>query len=186
MTVLYFHGWNTSFETKENIDFYSNLCRLSKNKTILLIPFAQNKNNWNKSILEEKISKFCNNWVYKIKVASTNKYILIFQIIVSKIIFIPGWDYCNLMNYLWFLKYFKFVFYSKTIFGISAWANIFGKFSYSDDYFKVFPWIWLINSLLKSHFDDFKDQEKIKKLQNFANDLKIIKLKEKQYIKLEI
>lgn len=184
MIKFYLHGGNSSFETEENKSFYLELCKISKNSEVLVIPFAQDEENWNiTNLFLNKINRFYPEFdISKFKLASTNKFKLLMQIMKSKIIFIPGWDYCSLISQIGYLKYFKNFFDGKIIFWISAWANILCTYSYSDDYAKVFPGLWLINWACKCYYNEIKDKNKIIKLEHYNKYNNLIKIRDKEFI----
>lgn len=183
MIKLFLHWWCSSIETDRNKQFYEKMSLSWKN--ILIIPFAQEKEKWNTNILKEKMDTYRIDSYPKLKIASENKLLLILQILMYDTIFIPWWDYCLLMDYISYLKYFKKIFSKKNIYWISAWANIFCTSSFSDDYHRVFKWLDVLNYSCKCHYNPIKDDRKISILkQALTENEKIIKIKEKDFIEL--
>lgn len=187
MIKFYLHWGHSSIETKDNEDFYNQISTISTNSKILIIPFAQVESTWqNKETFLEKLKKYNINFDnFRVIIASKNKLIMLIEILFSKIIFIPGWDYCLLTSHIWFLKYFKFLFHWKTIYWVSAWANILCHYSYSDEYDKIFPWLWFIDKICKCHYNELRDMDNLDNLKKYWKSDNLIKLKEKEFIFLE-
>ncbi|EKE28441.1 MAG: hypothetical protein ACD_3C00058G0007 [uncultured bacterium (gcode 4)] len=188
MSTYFLHWWNSSSETDENARFYMSLYHSAINKgwKILILPFAQRKEKWKREeILIDKLLSF---WVpikeLKISLPENNRLSILFQIFRNNIIYVPGWDYCSLMDSLSFLRYFKFLFRRKKIYWISAGASIFCKYTYSNDYAQVFEWLWFLNKLCKIHYLPLRDEVCIKKLEKFGKIDNLIKIKEKEFVVL--
>ncbi|MDD2486794.1 MAG: Type 1 glutamine amidotransferase-like domain-containing protein [Candidatus Gracilibacteria bacterium] len=186
MIKFILHGGDSSSFCDENKKFFKTVfCNIKKEK-ILYIPFAQDMEKWKTSFLEEKIGLYIKNRKYNITVASVKKIDLIIQIISSKVIFIPGGDFLKLMPRIYFLKHLRFLFRNKIIVGVSAGTNIFSRYSYSQDYDDILEGLGFLNIKTICHFDEENDIEKVKRLDKRGHKYEIIRLKEKEFMIMEI
>ncbi|EKE29842.1 MAG: hypothetical protein ACD_2C00088G0007 [uncultured bacterium (gcode 4)] len=191
MAKFFLHWWNSSSETDENTRFYNSLYQsaIANRSRILVLPFAQKNDKWHckDKMLTDKLASF---WVpfdgLKIDIPENNKLSILCSVIRNNVIYVPWWDFCSLMDCVSFLRHFKFLFRWKQIYGISAWASIFCKYSYSSDYAQVFEGLWFLDKLCKIHYLPQRDELCIKKLEKFGNLNNLLKIKEKEFVVLNI
>jgi peptidase E len=152
---------------------------------ILIIPFARKRSEWKKVYLKycKRYSKlFIGNEVI---LASPETTLLRSQINSSDIIFVCGGNELLLKRYLKSIK--PKLFNNKVIVGVSAGANVFSSYYYSNDRNRIEKGLGILPIKTMCHYNLSK-KEKFKKLISHKNKLRNISLaiKEKDYIILFI
>ena len=182
MLKFILHWWNSSEKSEGNKEFFNEVFGDIWNERVLYIPFAQYKEKWNISVFYEKNKEHIGDRKFNLILASRCKLKLIYQIIISDIIYIPGWNYKSLHSKLSFLKYLRFIFNDKIIIWISAWTNLFSRYSYSQDYDTVFEWLWFLNIKTICHYDEEKYCNAVSRLDEYWEKFDIVKLKEMEFV----
>jgi peptidase E len=153
------------------------------NPNVLIIPFARMKSEWEKVF--EKYKKRYSSLSTKdsFVLAISNQSVLNKQIENSQIIFICGGSEVLLRRYLKSVSFSSFE--NKVVVGVSAGANIFSRYYYSNDRNKIESGIFKLPVKTLCHFTD-QQYEHVQKLHIYKSkeSLPLIALKESEFFSL--
>jgi peptidase E len=186
MTKIILLGGGDIVGNKKRYFFNEILEGLSKKKgmiLVLVVPFARYKDDWGK--IFKKYSKKYNG--LKIKksfiLASPNKEVFKKQVKKSNLIFLCGGGEEPLMEYLKDVKLEDLN--NKVVVGVSAGANVFSKYYYSNDRNKIGRGLGLLPIKTICHYNN-KRLGRLKKLVKYGNKYISYAIKEGDYIKIEV
>lgn len=182
MIKFILHGGGTSLPTQENKRFFSEIVKgLPDPVEILLVYFAQEKERWLESfeIGKERFSSALPERDLEFVLADINKDKFIQQIKSADAVYIHGGNTLLLKQYLSKIENLEKLLQGKVVAGSSAGANVFAKYHFSNSRKRVEEDLGILP--IKVHCHHKGEKEKIKKLKETGEDLKIYTIPEGKY-----
>lgn len=187
MAKYILHGGRTSIPSEDNKQFFNEMITgLEEPITVLCVYFARNRDEWLKLFEQDKIvfSKASPHKKYRFSLAEDNKEKFIQQIKITDIVYIRGGRTALLAEALRNVKDLKDLFKDKIIGGSSAGANILSKYYYSISEDCIREGLGILPIKVFCHYS--KDKvEKLNKLKNYNEDLKVYTIPEQKSIVIE-
>lgn len=184
---LFLHGWVTSPRTEKNKKFFQEVMKAWWNK-ILIFPFAQKDKNYQLQfeIDSQKFIEHNSDVDIECAMASEDIEVLVEQIKEYDSLYFCGWTTKYHVDIINQLSNYMDMFVDKIISWNSAGSLMWSKYYYDQDFEDTHTWLWLLNIKMIAHWwtDRYpwkKDEDRIKELKNYWEELPIYKIKEQEY-----
>lgn len=191
MIKFFLHGWVTSPKTEKNKKFFQETVNQVNGNKILIVPFSQ-KNREYENQYEVDKSKFEYHNPDKeleFTMASTDTYTIIEQIKEADLLYFSWGLQEHHLEVLRPIKNLEELIEWKIVAGNSAWSVIWCQSFFSGDYNRLEDGLWILPIKLMVHWQGKKydnyNEERLKKLKNYGEDLPVYCVKEQEYIVLE-
>lgn len=181
------HGGRTRKDAPSNTQFFDELCNgLTKEHTILVVPFAQPESRWKPDFQQIDCPRFERHTSAKLQLASLEKFKE--QVNNADVIYIKGGPTLNLLNTFKSIKgILRLLSQEKIYAATSAGANVLCKSFYSIDNAGAFDGLGIIPLKVLVHADDPVYSEKLPRLKQYNNtDTPVLMLNETEFTTLEI
>ena len=182
MTKFILQGGYTSAPVKENQIFFQEIVKGIKGPiTILCVYFASEKTKWPELFENEKDKFLKANPNKKMRFIMATQKNLPKEAKKAKVIFLRGGDHPLIKRYFSSLKNFKSIIKGKVVVGSSAGVSILSRYYFSNATGRVLKGTGILPIKTFCHYQKNK-KDKLKRLKNYGEDLKIYKIPEYKYI----
>lgn len=183
MFKLIMHGGNSKKSFVENSDFVFELSAKKIIKKVLIVLYARENNEWEKIFVDIKnrfIFSFPNQKIL-FELSSDDINIFLKQIMSSDLIFFTGGSEILLISKIKKIanKMIKAL-NNKVVAGVSAGANIFSSYYYSNDRRQIEKGLGVLKIKTICHYSEEK-RNRLHKLSDF-NNLPVLVLKGEDYV----
>ena len=183
MTKFILHGGNTRIDNQDNKDFFVEFTKgfnVDKNINILLVYFAKDILKW-KNLAKEDAKRIINLTKNKsITFEIANEKDFENQLKKADVVYFRGGDTYKLLEELKKISNLNLLFNNKTIVGSSAGVCVLFKYFYDNDYDKFDQGLGILNMKAFCHYDK-SNKNKLRGLEEYKKDLKILVLPEFKY-----
>lgn len=192
MTKFFLHWWVTSPRTEKNKKFFQEVVRAGWNR-VLIFPFAQKDRNYDLQFEVDSQKFIDHNPDIDIEcaMASDDIDILIWQIKEYKLLYFCGGMTKYHLEILKQIDNLKELLKDKVVSGNSAWSMVWTRYTYDQDIEWIVDALWILNVKMIVHwwtnrYYGRSDEDRLKELKQYWEDLPIYKIREQEYEVFEI
>jgi len=182
------HGGYTSNPSESNKQFYAEMVPdLERPVSLLLVYFSRKREEW-QQLFEQDKKHFLERATFKAPpefiLADDNPEKFIEQVKSADTIYMRGGGEFHLIEFMKGIKNTKELFEGKIISGSSMGAYAISKYYYSNDEDKFKEGAGILPIKAFAHYDESK-LDKLKKLKDFGEDLKVYTIPDEQFVIIE-
>ena len=178
------HGGKASRDTENNTKFVTEITKdLPKDSSILIVLFAKPKETWNEKFeaIKNTFSKIVPQKNINLEIAHENSEKFIEQIKKADALYLIGGDSHILKEYLLKIPNLVDLWQDKIIAGSSAGAVVLGKYFYENDDDTYNKGLNILPFKIITHYSKDND-DKLRKLKSFGEDIQTLAIPEEQFI----